>query len=120
MLRNLRCCVSNATKRLVKSPKVYLRDSGILHALLEIDNQNALLSHPVYGQSWKEFALENLLVMIGKRWRASFYRSEKGNEIDLFLEKGERRICIKFKSSSAPQMTKGFYIALDDIQPEQI
>lgn len=110
---------SNTKKRLVKSPKIYVRDSGILHSLLEIDNQNALFSHPVYGQSWESFALENVLSMIGRRWLPSFYRSEKGNEIDLILEKGSVLICLEFKASSAPQVSRGFWVAHEDLKPKQ-
>lgn len=117
MIRILHPYVSNTKKRLVKSPKVYIRDSGILHSLLDIDNHNALLSHPVYGQSWEGFALENILSVLGNRWQSSFYRSEKGNEIDLILEKGARIICIEFKSSSAPKITRGFWTVLEDLEP---
>ena len=117
MVRLLQPWYSNIKKRLVKSPKIYIRDSGILHSLLEIDNHNVLFSHPGYGQSWESFALENILSMIDGKWRPSFYRSEKGNEIDLILEKGSQRICLEFKASSAPRVSKGFWVAHEDIQP---
>ena len=119
MVRVLNPYFSNSKKRLVKSPKVYIRDSGILHSLLEIEDQNSLLSHPIYGQSWEGFALENILAAIDSRWKPSFYRSEKGNEIDLILEKGLRRICLEFKASSAPKVGKGFWIALEELKPEK-
>ena len=119
MVRILQPTVSNTRKRLVKSPKLYIRDSGILHALLEIDSHNTLLSHPVYGQSWEGFALENILASLGENWTPSFYRSEKGNEIDLVLEKGLKKICVEFKSSTAPKVTRGFWTALDDLCPDE-
>jgi uncharacterized protein len=96
-----------------------IRDSGILHSLLEIDSLNSLLSHPVYGQSWEGFAMENILSILGRQWKSFFYRSEKGNEIDLVLEKGNKRICIEFKVSTAPNPNKGLWIALEDLKPER-
>ena len=119
MVRVLAPTVSNTKKRLVKSPKVYIRDSGILHALLEIESHNALLAHPIYGQSWEGFAMENILASLGENWTPSFYRSEKGNEIDLVLERGMKKICVEFKSSTAPKITRGFWTALEDLSPDE-
>lgn len=119
MIRVLPPYISNTKKRLVKSPKVYIRDTGVLHTLLEIESQNELISHPVYGQSWESFALENITTALSDLWRSSFYRSEKGNEIDLILEKGNKKICIEFKSSTAPKVTRGFWTALEDLKPDE-
>ena len=114
MVRVLQPLHTNLKKRLVKSPKVYLRDSGILHALLDIDSMNALFGHPVYGGSWESYALEQVCAST-PTWRSFFYRTEKGAEIDLVLEKGNRRIACEFKASSAPKVTRGFHQALKDL-----
>jgi predicted AAA+ superfamily ATPase len=107
---------ANFGKRLVKSPKLYLRDSGLLHALLGIDSHDALAGHPVYGASWEGFVVEQVLAIAALgRFRASYYRTAKGEEIDLLLERGRRRIAIECKASSAPTVTRGFWTALRDL-----
>ncbi|MBN2703684.1 MAG: DUF4143 domain-containing protein [Pontiellaceae bacterium] len=98
----------NLKKRLVKAPKVYLRDSGILHSLLGIDDFSALLGHTVYGASWQGFALEQVLAQF-PRWTQGFYRTSDGTEMDLVLEKGGRRIGFEFKASVALSVTIGFW-----------
>jgi predicted AAA+ superfamily ATPase len=105
----------NMRKRLVKSPKIFIRDSGILHALHGIQSFNELLGHPVYGTSWEGFVVENVL-SLASDWKASFYRASSGTEIDLLLEKGKHRIAVECKASSAPSMTKGHYVALRDLE----
>jgi len=115
MIRTLPPYEINLKKRIVKSPKVYIRDSGLLHTLLEIQNFNALMGHPVFGASWEGFALENILGTAG-HWRHYFYRTSSGSEIDLILEQGKRRIAVEFKSSKAPDVTKGFWGALEDLK----
>jgi len=105
---------NNLKKRRVKSPKVYLRDTGILHALLETETMNQLLGHPVYGNSWESFALEQTCTTLSD-WRPSFYRTEKGAEIDLVLEKGLRRIAVEFKASTAPKPTRGMHQSMQDL-----
>ena len=114
MVRILRPYHVNLKKRLVKGPKVYLRDTGILHALLSIESQNTLFGHPAYGGSWESYALEQLCAAT-PGWSPSFYRTEKGAEIDLILENGARRIACEFKASSAPKVTRGFHQALNDL-----
>lgn len=106
---------SNLKKRLVKRPKVYLRDTGILHSLLEIKSENELFGHPVYGSSWESFALEQTCSSLPE-WRPAFYRTEKGAEIDLVLERGLRRIAVEFKASSAPKPARGLYHAMQDLE----
>lgn len=118
IFRTLPPFFSNTKKRIIKSPKLYLRDSGILHTLLDITNYNNLLGNPIFGMSWEGFALENILNKMYD-WRASFYRSSSGVEIDLILEKGEKRIAIEFKASQAPQVTKGFWLAMDDLKIDE-
>ena len=115
MVRVLRPLHVNLKKRLVRSPKVYLRDTGILHSLLGIESMNALFGHPAYGGSWESYALEQICAAL-PTWQPSFYRTEKGAEIDLVLEKGHRRIACEFKASSAPKVTRGFHQALNDLE----
>lgn len=117
MVRVLKPIEINMKKRLVKSPKVYIRDTGILHGLLSIDSSNDLLGHPVYGSSWETFVIENVLSEL-PQWRGSFYRATSGAEIDLVLEKGNRRIAVEIKASSAPRARKGFWNAARDLGAE--
>ena len=109
----------NLKKRLVKSPKIFIRDAGLLHALLGIETQNDLMGHPVYGASWEGFVIENVLSLLMK-WRAAFYRTASGSEIDLILEKGNRRIAVECKASSSPSPAKGFWNAIRDLGLEEV
>ena len=107
-------------KRLVKSPKVYVRDSGIVHALLGLDDRDAVLGHPVAGGSWEGFVLENLLRAAPERAKASFYRTAAGAEIDLVLEMpGGRLWAIEIKRGLAPKLDRGFHHAREDLDPER-
>ena len=119
MLRLLSPYTQNLRKRVVKSPKLYLRDSGILHALAGIRDINDLLGHPVYGASWEGFVIENIL-SLRPDFESSFYRSVTGAEIDLILEKGTRKIAIECKASTSPVLTKGFWQALHDLQITEV
>lgn len=105
---------TNVKKRLIKSPKMYLRDSGLLHALLDIETQNDLLGHPIFGASWEGFVLESIIAATPD-WHHFFYRTATGVELDLIMEKGRRRIALECKASSAPKPEKGFWQALDDL-----
>jgi hypothetical protein len=118
MIRQLQPFHSNLKKRLIKSPKIYIRDSGILHSLLEIESFDELMGHTIYGPSWEGFVIENILAELPD-YRGYFYRTTNGSEIDLIIEKGNRRIAIECKSSSAPEVTKGFYNALDDLNIDE-
>jgi len=118
MIRLLRPAAINLKKRLVKSPKIYLRDSGLLHCLLEIEDFDHLLAHPVAGASWECFALENVLAD-HLRWRPSFLRTSNGAEIDLILERGEQRLFFEFKFSKAPKPARGFYELVNDLHPDK-
>lgn len=120
LLRRLQPWVSNTGKRLVKSPKVYIRDSGITHALLGIEDIDDLLGHPVAGGSWEGFVVENILTATSPRTRGYFYRSAGGAEIDLVLEfKPEKRWAIEVKRSSAPVLSKGFHAGCNDVNAEK-
>ena len=120
LVRRLPPFHANVRKRLVKSPKVYVRDSGIVHALLGLDNREAVLGHPVAGESWEGFVLENLLSVAPDRARASFYRTAAGAEIDLVLEMpGGGLWAVEIKRGLAPKLERGFYRARDDLEPER-
>lgn len=114
VLRVLRPYQSNLKKRIIKSPKIYIRDSGLLHALLGIESHNGLLGHPVYGASWEGLVIENILPLV-PAWKASFYRTSSGAEIDLILEKGTNRLAVECKASIAPQLNQGFWNAVSDL-----
>jgi len=118
MVRTLRPVAVNTKKRLVKSPKVYLRDSGMLHALLEISGLEDLLGHPVVGASWEGFCIEQIIAKMAD-WRPGFYRTSSGEEIDLVLERGRKRLVFEFKASMSPRVSRGFFSTLDLLQPDR-
>jgi len=115
MLRILQPYHFNTKKRLVKSPKLYFRDTGILHSLLNITTYKQLFNHPVYGSSWEVTVIENIINKLNS-WKPYYYRTVKGAEIDLILVKANRIIGIEIKSSSTPTVTKGFWNAIVDIK----
>jgi hypothetical protein len=119
LVRSLEPYIINVKKRLIKSPKVYIRDSGLLHQLLQISDFNQLLGHPVFGSSWEGIVIENVIAEMPE-WHPFFYRTATGDEIDLVMVKGDRKIAIECKASTAPQLTKGFWTVIDDIQPEHV
>lgn len=116
LVRRLPPWHSNAGKRLVKSPKVYIRDSGLTHALLGIEAQEDLLGHPVVGGSWEGFCIENLIAAAPRGTEASFYRSSAGAEIDLVLKLPQGQIWgIEIKRTTSPKVTRGFHIAAEEL-----
>ena len=119
MARVLPPWFENLGKRLVKSPKVYLRDSGVLHHLLGIGGMLELRTHPRYGASWEGFALEQTLIAHGGR-DAYFYGTQRGAEMDLLLLRRGRRWGFEFKCTEAPKMTKAMHIALEDLKLEHL
>lgn len=118
LVRRLEPWHANLGKRLTKSPKLYVRDSGLLHALLGLPDEEALLGHPAVGASWEGFVLENLITAAGTNASAHFYRTSGGAEVDLLLNwpSGE---CwaIEVKRSLAPKVERGFHSACEDLQP---
>jgi uncharacterized protein len=117
LVRLLKPWSSNAGKRLVKAPKVYIRDSGLAHALLSLDTIDDVWGHPVAGASWEAFAVENILASLPIGATAWYYRTAAGAEIDLVIEQGmKKRWAIEIKRSSAPTLSKGFYLGCDDIK----
>lgn len=114
VVRRLEPWHANLGKRLVKSPKIYLRDAGLLHALLGIRNADDLSGHPAAGASWEGFVVEQVCARLPADVPVSFYRTAAGAELDLLVEVGGRRIGIETKLSSAPTVTKGFWQACAD------
>ncbi|MCD4729871.1 MAG: ATP-binding protein [Bacteroidales bacterium] len=114
MLRILPPLIPNLKKRLVKSSKIYIRDTGILHALLGLKTIDDLMGHPVFGSSWETLVIENVLQKYSD-WDYGFYRTSNGAEIDLVLQKNNFRIAIECKASTAPKASKGFYSGQDDL-----
>lgn len=121
LVRRLPPFMANTRKRLVKSPKVYVRDSGLVHGLLGIRDELTLTGHPIMGASWEGFVIETLLAVAPTWTLASFYRTAAGAEIDLVLELPGRASpwAIEIKQSLAPRPTRGFYNALEDVRPEK-
>ncbi|NLD91199.1 MAG: ATP-binding protein [Fibrobacter sp.] len=117
MVRKIEPFTNNVKKRIVKSPKLYIRDSGILHALLGIETFDELFGNPVFGSSWEGYAIENIIAAY-PRWKYFFYRTTNGAEMDLVLEKGNKKIAFEFKASVAPKLSQGFWNAVEDINPE--
>jgi hypothetical protein len=117
MVRLLSPATTNLKKRLVQSPKVYLRDSGILHALLNIEEYDLLLANPIAGASWEGFVIENIITAAGNRWQPSYLRTSNGAEIDLLLERGGRRYLFECKLSKAPKPSRGFHELAESLQP---
>lgn len=116
LVRRIQPWVSNMGKRLVRSPKVYVRDSGITHSLLGIESFNDLFGHPVSGASWEGFVIENLLSILPRRALYGFYRTVGGAEIDLIIEIAGERLAIEIKSNLAPKVSKGFHIGCADLE----
>ena len=111
---------ANVGKRLVRSPKVYIRDSGLVHALLGIPDKEALLGHPVVGASWKGMAIENLLSVLGDKALSSFYRTARGAEIDLVLDWPDGSTwAIEIKRTLTPKVERGMRSALEDLKPDR-
>ena len=118
LLRRLPPYQVNAGKRLVKSPKVYVRDSGLVHALLGIHSSEQLLGHPVAGGSWEGFVIENLLSVLPWAVTPFFYRTSAGAEIDLVLEWPNGELwAVEIKRSSSARPEKGFHFACEDLKP---
>ena len=116
LVRRLVPWFGNTKKRLVKSPKIYIRDSGIVHTLLKIPTYQDLLGHPVLGRSWEGFVIENILASLRSDVQPFFYKTAAGAEIDLLLEFSlDDYWAIEIKSSRTPHIEKGFHIACRDL-----
>ncbi len=120
MMRRVSPFLSNVKKRLIKSPKIYIRDTGVLHALLGIKTADDLFAHPVFGDSWEGLVIENILSSVSDRVSCGYYRTSNGAEMDLVVEKGVSRIGIECKASSSPKVTRGFWSAKDDLELDEV
>ena len=119
LVRRLEPWRSNIGKRMVKSPRVFVRDSGIVHALLGLATMDDLLGHPVVGASWEGYVIETLLSLAPPGTRAGFYRTSAGAEIDLVLALGPKRLwALEVKRSLTPRPSKGFWLACQDLEPD--
>lgn len=119
LVRRLTPWISNSGKRMVKSPRIFVRDSGIVHSLLGLKSFDDLLGHPVAGPSWEGYVIENLLSAAPPDVQAGFYRTSAGAEIDLILSTGPKRLwAIEVKRSLSPHPSKGFWLACEDIEPD--
>ena len=118
VVRQLQPWYSNIKKRLVKAPKIYISDTGLLHHLLQIDSLDALHSNPALGSSWEGFCLEQILSTLPFNVQAFYFRTATGNEVDLVLKNLDKQgpVCVEFKYSLTPKIGKGFYIAMEDIK----
>ena len=120
LVRRLQPWRSNLGRRLVKAPKVYVRDSGICHALLGIETLDELLGHPVVGGSWEGFVIETIVGSLPRRASWGYYRTAGGAEIDLVVDMGAGEIwAIEIKRSTAPSVSKGFHSACEDLKPKR-
>ncbi len=120
LVRKLTPWFMNTKKRLIKSPKVYLRCTGILHKLLGIPSFEALLGHPIIGTSWESFVIEQIASRKQEGVELFYYRTQNGAECDLVLAAGLRVLaCIEFKNSDAPVVSKGFYHCIEDLESPQ-
>ena len=119
MVRQLQPWFENIKKRQVKAPKIYLRDSGLVHRLLEIDTDHHLRGHPRVGASWEGFALEQALRIL-RPGEPYFWAAHGGAELDLLLSAGGRRYGLEFKFNSAPKITRSMLTAINDLQLEHL
>ncbi len=120
LVRRLTPLHANAGKRLIKSPKIYIRDSGLTHALLNLPNREAVFGHPVAGASWEGFVIENIMGVAPEGTESNFYRTSNNAEVDLILSlPGGERWAIAIKRGLAPKAEKGFHMARDDLEPVQ-
>ena len=121
MIRIMPAWFENIQKRQIKTTKIYFRDAGILLSLLCIDSKQSLLTHPLRGQIWEGFALEQIIQTLGLRAEeAFFWRSRQGAELDLFVLKDGKRLGFEFKFADAPKTTKSMHIAIEDLKLEHL
>jgi predicted AAA+ superfamily ATPase len=117
MLRKLPAYFTNAKKRIVKSPKVYVRDSGLLHYLTDIHSSKELFFNPAVGNAWEGYVLEQIIQLLPPTIQPYYYRTHDGSEMDLVLVKGIKPIaCIEIKTGNVPSLSRGFYECLDDLK----
>ena len=118
IIRQLEPYRKNLKSRIVKSPKIYIRDSGLLHTLLEIEKTEDLLNHPVCGSSFEGFILENIISHLPD-WNPSFLKTSNGAEVDLLMSKGQNHLFFEMKLNSAPKISKGFIHLINTLKPKK-
>jgi len=117
IVRQLLPYYANIKKRIIKSPKIYIRDSGLLHALFNIEDKVELLSHPVAGHSYEGFVIEQVVNLLSPKYNVFFFRTNAGAEVDLVITKGEKpALCVDIKLSLSPLPTRGFFNAMEDLK----
>ena len=120
LVRKLPPWHGNIKKRLVKSPRIYVRDSGVVHALLQIPDYEALLGHPIFGKSWESFVIETIVNALPVNAHPFFYRTSAGAEIDLVIEFApDKYWAVEIKASRTPSLEKGFHMACEDLKAER-
>ncbi len=118
LMRRLPPWTSNLGRRLVKAPKVHVRDSGICHALLGIETMDELFGHPVIGGSWEGYVIENMISALPRRASYGYYRTSGGAEVDWIIDVGAGELwAVEIERSSAPTVSKGFHSACEDLRP---
>lgn len=115
LVKSLRAYDPNIKKQYIKSPKIFLRDTGLLHTLLNLETFDDILGHQVFGSSFEGFVIENLIRLF-PRWNFYYYRTKSGAEIDLVMSKGRKVIAIEVKASKAPKLQRGFWSACEDVK----
>jgi predicted AAA+ superfamily ATPase len=118
IIRRLNPYFTNVGKRLTKRPKIYIRDSGLLHQLIGIGDHDTLSGHPSRGASWEGFVIEQIIALLAG-WEPYFYRTSNGAELDLLMLKGDKILAFEIKASVDAKLTKGFYTAREDVQPDE-
>lgn len=117
LIRRLQPFHSKMARRIVKAPKIYIRDSGILHTLNEVESPSKLVGQLAVGHSWEGFVIEQILASVGRRLNPYFYRTADGNELDLILAKGIEPVAtIEIKYSNSPNLTRGYWLAIEDVK----
>jgi hypothetical protein len=116
LVRRLQPWTPNLSKRLVRSPKVYVRDGGVVHALLGTSGHEPLLGHPIVGPSWERFVIENLILAAPSAANVGFYCTSAGAEIDLLLDLGKNKLWAVKRLLSNPRPTRGFHLACEDVK----
>lgn len=117
LVRRLEPWHENVKKRLVKSPRTYVRDSGLVHALLQIPNYETLLGHPILGKSWEGFVIETIITALPAGVQPFFYRTSSGAEIDLIIKFGPNEYwAVEIKASRTPNLERGFHMACEDLK----
>lgn len=120
LIRQVPPWFENIGKRLVKSPKVYIRDTGILHALLGMKSKRDIQSHPKLGFSWESFALEEILILLGLEQEAYFFKTYAGAELDLMVMQGNRRFGFEFKYQDAPRTSRSIHTIINELNLERL